>query len=348
MKRSLSDIVQQLGGHLEGDDIIVHQISPLSQAKSGDICFFNDTKHTASLMQCQASAVIIADKHQHLTALPKIVCDNPYAYFARLSQLFHPMPSFSPGVAASAVIDPSAQIHASCHIAHNVVIGARCRLGAGVVVQANSVIGDDVQIGDHTRIDAHCVLYQGIHIGANCHLSSGVVIGADGFGYAPDHDAWVKIPQVGSVIIGNQVDIGANTTIDRGALDNTVIEDGVKLDNQIQIGHNCKIGAHSVIAGCVGIAGSAKIGSHCRIGGAAMILGHLDIADRVTISPGSMITRSIHQPDTYTALMPFMPHADWLKLAAGLRNIASIIDKLKWIQQRLNRFESQVNTDKKE
>jgi UDP-3-O-[3-hydroxymyristoyl] glucosamine N-acyltransferase len=172
-------------------------------------------------------------------------------------------------------------------------------------------------------------------LGRRCKIAAGAVIGADGFGYAEQNGVWVKIPQVGRVIIQDDVEIGANTTIDRGALDDTIIEQGVKLDNLIQIGHNCRIGAHTVIAGCVGIAGSAHIGKHCKIGGAAMILGHLEIADHVTISPGSMITRSLKKSDTYTALMPFQTHGDWLKTAAQIRHMDTLVNRIKLLEDQV-------------
>jgi UDP-3-O-[3-hydroxymyristoyl] glucosamine N-acyltransferase len=196
-------------------------------------------------------------------------------------------------------------------------------------------VGKGASIGADSRIQSNVVIYHGCHIGRSCNVASGTVIGADGFGYANQSGAWVKIPQVGKVIIGNNVDIGANSTIDRGALDDTIIEDGVKLDNLIQVGHNCIIGEHTVIAGCVGIAGSAKIGKRCRIGGAAMILGHLEIADDVTVSPGSMITRSLHKSDTYTALMPFQTHAEWLKTAANLRHLGDLTDRIKQLEKQV-------------
>jgi len=197
------------------------------------------------------------------------------------------------------------------------------------------VVGDHVVIGNGTHLDANVTIYTHCLIGERCILSSGVVIGADGFGYAEERGRWVKIPQVGRVIIENDVEIGANTTIDRGALDDTVIEAGVKLDNLIQIGHNCRIGEHSVIAGCVGIAGSARIGRHCKIGGAAMILGHLDIVDHVTITPGSMITRSINRADTYTALMPYQPHAQWLRTAARIRHLDDMAAHIAQLEKEL-------------
>jgi UDP-3-O-[3-hydroxymyristoyl] glucosamine N-acyltransferase len=218
-------------------------------------------------------------------------------------------------------------------------IGDRVTLRPGVRIGAGCVIEDDVTIGANTVLEPRAVVKHGTVIGSNCHLFSGCVIGNDGFGYAEEQGQWVKIPQVGRVVIGNHVDIGANTTVDRGALDDTVIEDGVKLDNLIQVAHNVRIGAHTVIAGCVGIAGSAVIGAHCKIGGAAMILGHLQIVDGVTISPGSMIMRSIQQAGTYTALMPFQKHEDWLRTAANIRHLEQYQLKLKQLEQAISNIQ---------
>jgi len=214
------------------------------------------------------------------------------------------------------------------------VIGKNVILDDDVIIGPGCFLGDNVSIGKHTKLEPNVTVYSDSIIGENCNISAGSVIGADGFGYASKAGTWVKIPQVGKVIIGNNVDIGSNTTIDRGALDNTIIEEGVKLDNLIQIGHNCLIGAHTVIAGCVGVAGSAKIGRRCKIGGAAMILGHIEIADDVTISPGSMITRSLKISDTYTALMPFQTHENWLRTAANLRHLTDLNEKLKQLEKK--------------
>jgi UDP-3-O-[3-hydroxymyristoyl] glucosamine N-acyltransferase len=216
-----------------------------------------------------------------------------------------------------------------------VVIGEHVVLGDFVVIGAGSVIEHDVVIQSHTKLEPNVTIKHHVTIGQHCHIFSGAVIGSDGFGYAEEQGVWIKIPQVGHVVIHDHVDIGANTTIDRGALDDTIIAEGVKLDNLIQIGHNCVIGAHTVIAGCVGIAGSARIGRHCKIGGAAMILGHLDVVDHVTISPGSMITRSLLQADTYTALMPFQSHKSWLTTAANIRQLNSLSAKIKLLEKEI-------------
>jgi UDP-3-O-[3-hydroxymyristoyl] glucosamine N-acyltransferase len=331
----LSEITARLGGVLVGEDVVVNRVSSVANAQNGHVTFLTETKYLAALTMTKASAVILSEENQHLTELPRIVNDNPYAYFAKVSALLNPALEVTPGIAASAVIDSTVQVPASCSIGPNVVIEADVELGEGVVIGSASVVGKGASIGADSRIQSNVVIYDGCHIGRSCNVASGTVIGADGFGYANQSGAWVKIPQVGRVIIGNNVDIGANSTIDRGALDDTIIEDGVKLDNLIQVGHNCIIGEHTVIAGCVGIAGSAKIGKRCRIGGAAMILGHLEIADDVTVSPGSMITRSLHKSDTYTALMPFQTHAEWLKTAANLRHLGDLTDRIKQLEKQV-------------
>ena len=336
---TLIEIVGHLGGELMGEgNTVIHRVASLVNAKSGHIAFCAHSKYLPLLANCQASAVIVNTQSVYATSLPRILTDSPYAYIAKLSALLNPVTQLMPGISSRASVDASTIIPPSCEVMAGAIIGQRVQLGEQVLIAANSVIGDDVIIGNNTSIDSNVTIYADSHIGARCHLSSGVVIGADGFGYAEEtaldgSQYWIKIPQVGRVLIADDVDIGANSTIDCGALDDTVIETGVKIDNLVQIGHNCHIGAHSVIAGCVGIAGSAFIGRHCKIGGAAMILGHLTIADHVTISPGSMITRSIQSAGTYTALMPFQQHEEWLKTAAHVRKLNQMSDKIKWLEK---------------
>jgi UDP-3-O-[3-hydroxymyristoyl] glucosamine N-acyltransferase len=333
---SLREIAAQLGGEVLGDgEVTVSRMASLASAKAGDLSFLSDSKYRSLLVTTGASAIIVGNEARDATSLPRIVTENPYAYFARVSSLLNPVMAVERGVHATAVIDPTASVPESVSIAAHCYVGRHARIGENVVIGPGSVIGDYVHIGDNSCLHANVTIYAGCELGKNCVLSSGVVIGADGFGYAEADGKWVKIPQVGRVIIADDVEIGVNTAIDRGALDDTVIEEGVKLDNLIQIGHNCRIGAHSVIAGCVGIAGSARIGRHCRIGGAAMILGHLEIADGVTISPGSMITRSLAKADTYTALMPFQSHDKWLKTAAHLRHLDDMWTRLAQMENEL-------------
>ncbi|SDK15828.1 UDP-3-O-[3-hydroxymyristoyl] glucosamine N-acyltransferase [Methylophilus rhizosphaerae] len=337
---TLHEITASLGGEVDAGNTDaatqVSRLSSLAQAQAGSIAFFNDTKYTQSLQATLASAVILRPEHRHLTALPCILTDNPYAYFAKLSALLNPPRQYANHVHATAVIGYETPLPPELTIDAMATVGDRVTLGNGVRIGAGCVIEDDVTIGAHTILEPRAVVKHGSVIGEHCHLFSGCIIGNDGFGYAEEQGQWVKIPQIGRVVIGHHVDIGANTTVDRGALDDTIIEDGVKLDNLIQVAHNVRIGAHTVIAGCAGIAGSAVIGQHCKIGGAAMILGHLHIVDGVTISPGSMIMRSIQQPGTYTALMPFQKHEDWLRTAANIRHLEQNSLKLKLLEQAIN------------
>jgi UDP-3-O-[3-hydroxymyristoyl] glucosamine N-acyltransferase len=285
--------------------------------------------------------VIVGVAEREATALPRIVTSNPYAYYSRVVALFHPERRPSAGVSAHAVVDASAQIGNDVSVAAFAVIGKNARIGANVIIGEGCVVGDDVTIGENTRLYPRAVIYQGCIVGHHCIFHSGVVIGADGFGLANENGRWLKIPQVGRVVIGDDVEVGANTTIDRGAMGDTVIEEGVKLDNQIQIGHNCRIGAHTAIAGCVGIAGSTKVGKRCTIGGGAGIVGHIEIGDDVHISGFSLVSKSINQPGTYTSISstPFTTHADWLKLAAHLRHLDTYADKLKTLQDKIKQLE---------
>jgi len=299
---TLDEIVQRLGGRVAGNpDTRVEQVASLEHAGVRQISFFTGKRHRDRLATTRAGAVILAPEAEGDTGRPRIVADNPYLYFARVAQLFNPLVTQPAGVHPSAVVAKSARL------------GARVSIGAGCVV------GEGVEIGDHSCLYPRVVIYANCTLGRRVIVHSGAVIGADGFGIADDNGHWVKIPQVGGVRIGDDVEVGANTTIDRGALDDTVIEEGVKLDNQIQIGHNTRIGAHTAIAGCVGIAGSADIGRHCTFGGAAMILGHLKIVDHVNISAGTFISRSILRPGTYTGIWPVDEHDSWARSAAWLR-----------------------------
>jgi UDP-3-O-[3-hydroxymyristoyl] glucosamine N-acyltransferase len=301
---TLGQIAARLGGRVAGDpQTLIRQVASLERAGAGEIAFFNAPKYKAKLAETRAAAIILAPESEGLTKTPRIVCDAPYAYFAKVSQLFNPVVSQPAGVHPSAVVAPSA------------------RLGKNVSIGAGCVVGDDVTIGDESCLYPRVVIYRGCTLGARVVVHAGAVIGADGFGIAPENGRWVKIPQIGGVRIGDDVEIGANTTIDRGALDDTVIEEGVKLDNQIQIGHNVRIGAHTAIAACVGIAGSADIGARCTIGGAAMIGGHLKIADDVHISASTAIPGSILKPGTYSGFWPYEEHEAWRRTAASLRRL---------------------------
>ncbi len=333
---TLPEIAAWLGGEVRGDNgVRVSQIASLQHAQAGQISFLTDSRYLPVLGSTTASAVLLAAEHADATDMPRIVVTNPYVAFAKVSAKFNPPEDVPVGIAASAAIAEDCVIGAGVSIGAHAVIERGATLAENVVIGAGSYVGQGVGIGAGTRLCANVTLYFSCQVGSGCIIHSGTVIGADGFGYADDDGRWVKIPQIGRVLIGNDVEIGANTTIDRGALDDTVVENGVKIDNLVQIGHNCHIGAHSVIAGCVGIAGSARIGQHCRLGGAAMVLGHLEIADGVTISPGSMITRSIHRAGTYTALMPFQEHGEWLKTAAQVRRLETLVERVANLEKEL-------------
>jgi UDP-3-O-[3-hydroxymyristoyl] glucosamine N-acyltransferase len=273
---------------------------------------------------------------ERLTRLPRIVADNPYAYFAHLSRLFNPDPEPVAGVHSSAVVDDDATVAATAQVGPQAVVCAGATIGERTVVGAGSYVGEGASVGDSCVLHASVVVQAGCRIGARGILHPGVVIGADGFGIAAENGRWVKIPQVGRVLIGDDVEIGANTTIDRGAIDDTVIGDGVKLDNQIQIGHNCHVGAHTAMAGCVAVAGSAKIGSHCTIGAAALILGHLSIPDNTNISAATVISRSIHKAGTYTGMFPFDDNASWVRNTAYVRHLSELADRIKALEKRLS------------
>jgi UDP-3-O-[3-hydroxymyristoyl] glucosamine N-acyltransferase len=322
---TLKEIVERLGGEAIGEvGAPLTGVATLDSAGPDEIAFLANPKYRSRLSSTKAGAVILGPGDRDAADMPRIVTDNPYAYYARTVALFHPEPRWSPGIHPFAQVDGSANVDASAEIGAFVVIGAGASIGEGARIGSHCTLGDGVSIGAGTRLHPRVAIYDGCSVGARCVLHSGVVIGADGFGMARDEGRWIKIPQVGAVRIGNDVEVGANTTIDRGALDDTVIADGVKLDNQIQVGHNCAIGAHTVIAGCTGISGSVTIGAHCMIGGGVGFVGHISICDHVTISGFSLITKSITQPGTYTSGLPFMPHAEWLRNAVHLRRLDRI------------------------
>ena len=337
MKRTayrLTDIAARFGGQVLGEgNTSIHQVATLDSAQDGNITFLASSKYRAQLSTTRAEAIILGEADADSTSLPRIVCDNPYAYFAKVSAFLNQLPKPMPGIHPSAVIGEGAQIDPSAQISAHVVIGSNAFIGSGCVIMEGCSIGEGVTIGESSRLYPHVVVYHDCVLGQRLIVHSGVVIGADGFGIAMEEGRWLKIPQIGRVVIGDDVEIGANTTIDRGVLDDTIIEEGVKMDNQIQIAHNVRIGAHTAIAGCVGIAGSATIGRYCRIGGSAGILGHLKIADHVEISSYTLIGKSIHEPGSYTGIFPFSKYEEWRKNASHLRHLDALADKVKVLQK---------------
>ena len=319
----LATIVEKLGGQCFGSATFeVTGIAPLETAMPGQISFLSHPKYQQLLIASRAGCVIVDEQFAAAAKLRGncIVTPNPYAYFARLTQIWKLQRDGAAltGVHPSAVIDPHASLHESAYI------GPLCVVERGAKIGANTVLKARVHIGEN------CV------VGARCLLHPGVVIGADGFGFAPHEGKWEKIEQLGAVTIGDDVEIGANTCIDRGALENTLVGGGVKLDNLIQIGHNVQIGNHTAMAGCVGVAGSAKIGAHCTVGGGAVILGHLAIADHVHISAASVVTRSLPKPGNYTGLFPIDDNANWEKNAAALKQLSALRDRVRLLENQLN------------
>ncbi|PIQ14121.1 MAG: UDP-3-O-(3-hydroxymyristoyl)glucosamine N-acyltransferase [Hydrogenophilales bacterium CG_4_9_14_3_um_filter_59_35] len=337
---TLGSIVERFGGELVGDaDVVVNQVAPLSSALSWHISFLSNPKYRRQLQNCRAGAVIMGVAERDATDLPRILSDNPHAYFAKVSALLNPRQALAPGIHSTAIVDQTATIPTSATIGAFVFVGAGVKIGEHVVIGSGCHLGEGVEVGDDSLFYPQVVIYQGCVIGKRAILHSGAVIGADGFGLAMENGCWIKVPQIGRVVIGDDVEIGANTTVDRGAMDDTIIENGVKLDNQIQVAHNVHIGAHTAIAGCVGIAGSAKIGKYCTVGGSGMILGHLEIVDRVNISAGTLVTKSIAKAGTYTSVMPFSEHQDWLKNAAHLRHLDKIAEKLSELEKKISELE---------
>jgi len=339
---SLAEIAARLAGvvpvEVAGDGACrVTQAGALDAAKSGQIAFLANPRYRSYLCNTRASAVILTP--QMAAELPEgmaaLLTPNPYLCYAHVVALLNPPARKTPGIHPAATIEAGAEIPASCHVGAGAWIGSGTVLGERVEIHANAMIGERVVIGAESVIYPGVSIYADCRIGARAIIHSGAVIGADGFGFAPEggEGRWIKIPQIGSVVIGDDVEIGANTSIDRGAIEDTIIGDGVKLDNQIQIAHNCVIGAHSVIAGCVGIAGSAKIGHHVALGGAAMILGHLAIAPHTEISPGSMVMKNIRESGKYTALYPLERHDDWLRNAALVRRLGEMADRLNALER---------------
>jgi UDP-3-O-[3-hydroxymyristoyl] glucosamine N-acyltransferase len=323
----------------------VFGIAPLDGANASHITFLSNPKLRAQAANTQAAGLILsAADNAAIGAAYKgarIVCDNPYAYFAKAASLFaeqHAIPPVA-GIHPGACVDPAAQIAPTAAIGPHVTIEADAVIADHCVIEAGCFVGRGAKVGSATHLYPRVTFLAGCEIGARGIIHSGAVIGADGFGFANEDGAWLKIPQTGRVVIGNDVEIGANTTIDRGALDDTVIEDGVKLDNQIQIAHNCHIGAHTAMAGCVGVAGSAKIGKYCTFGGAAMVLGHLTIADHVHISSGSLVSRSIMEPGQYTGFYPLSKNAEWEKSAAIVRNLGTMREKIRELEKKMKLLE---------
>lgn len=340
MAATLSELVARFGGELIGDGMrTVRQVAPLERATPDDIAFVSQSRYLPQLADTRAGAVILPADARDASSLPRILTPNPYLYFARVSALLNPPPRPAAGTHPAATVAQDAAIAADASIGAGAVIGSGAVVGARTVIGPNCVVGDHARIGDDCLLHANVTLYHRCEVGDRTILHAGSVIGADGFGFALNEGRWEKIPQIGRVLIGDDVEVGACTAIDRGALEDTVIEEGVKLDNLIQIAHNVRIGAHTAIAACTGIAGSAKIGRHCTIGGAAMIFGHIEIADGTRISTNTLITKSLPRAGTYTSALPFSEHEVWQRNAVHMRNLDKLVHRIKQLEKRLTELE---------
>ncbi|MEL7627551.1 UDP-3-O-(3-hydroxymyristoyl)glucosamine N-acyltransferase [Pectobacterium aroidearum] len=333
----LDALAQQLDAQLHGDgDIVITGVGSMHSAKTGQITFLSDSRYREQLAGTQASAVVLTEADLPYCQVAALVVKNPYLTYARMAQLLDTTPQPATDIAPSAVIAPDATLGQQVSVGANAVIESGAQLGDGVVIGPGCFIGKDARIGAGTRLWANVTIYHRVELGEHCLIQSGAVIGSDGFGYANDRGNWVKIPQLGTVRIGDRVEIGASTTIDRGALDDTVIGNGVIIDNQCQIAHNVVIGDNTAVAGGVIMAGSLKIGRYCMIGGASVINGHMEICDKVTVTGMGMVMRPITEPGVYSSGIPLQPNKVWRKTAALVMNIDEISKRLKAVERKVD------------
>ncbi len=321
---SLGELAVRFGLELHGSpDTRVSHVATLAEAAAGSLSFLADSRHRRELAATRASAVVLAAADAPDCPVAALVSENPRLAFARMAALLHPEPGQVSGVHPTAVIATGVRVPASATVGALAVIEEDVQLGERSWVGPGCILQRGARLGEETRLVARVTLYPGVELGARCLVHAGAVIGADGFGLAADGGTWVKIPQVGSVRVGDDVEIGANTTVDRGAIGDTVIGEGVKLDNQIQVGHNVIIGAHTAIAACTGISGSTTIGKRCMVGGMVGFAGHLSIADDVVITGCSLVSASIRAPGSYSSGMPAVPTRAWRRMVANWRRFGA-------------------------
>ena len=337
MSFTLAEIAKISGAVIDGDaGRAINGVSSLTEAKPGDISFLSNKRYVRHLKTTKASAVILSAEYKKLCPVDSLISDDPYLAITKVLRAMHSEKECVPGIHPSAVISNESVLAENVSIGAHVFVDDGCTIGAGVQIGPGCSIGRNVVIGKGSRLSANVTINDAVEIGENAIFHSGVVIGADGFGIVKDQGAWLKIPQIGSVQIGDNVEIGANSTVDRGAIANTVIENGVKLDNQVQIAHGVRVGEHTAIAGCVGIAGSAVIGKRCMIGGLSAISGHIEIADDVIITGMSGVSNSIKTAGIYSSGIPVTENKKWRRNIARFRNLDDITRRLKQLEQGLN------------
>ncbi len=334
MTLTLGELAQKLGLELRGEaGLAIRGVCALAPGKPGHLSFLTDGSHRKQLVTTQAAAVILHPKEAEGWHGPALLAKNPHAAFARAAAMFEQRVKPATGVHPSAWVSPQARLDPSASVGPMSVVEAGAQIGPNVEIGPGCVVGRDVKIGDGTRLVARVTLCDGVTLGRRCNVEPGAVLGARGFGLTQDGERWLEVPQLGSVVVGDDVEIGANTTVDRATFDNTVIEDGVKLDNQVHVGHNCRIGKHTAIAGCVGISGSSDIGARCQIGGAVGIAGQLRIADDVVITGYSLVTKSVEQPGLYSSGIPIVPAAEWRRQVARLRQLDEVAERLRALEK---------------
>ncbi|QSX77242.1 UDP-3-O-(3-hydroxymyristoyl)glucosamine N-acyltransferase [Agrilutibacter solisilvae] len=326
---SAADLARQFGLDLQGDGAVrVHGVGTLARAQAGQLAFLANSKYRSQLADSRASVVVLGADDAAAHAGTALVARDPYAAFARISALFAPTPRRDAGIHPSADIAADAVVDPSAHVGAFVSIGERSRIEAGAVVGPGCIIGEDCVVGPGCELVARVTLVTRVRLGQRVVVHPGAVLGAAGFGLAMDAGRWLNVPQLGGVVIGDDCEIGANTTIDRGAIEDTVIEEDVRLDNQIQVGHNVHIGAHTAMAGCSAVAGSARIGRYCLIGGGAGVVGHLEICDKVVITAMSLVTHSIREPGEYSSGTPLMDNRSWRRNAARFKKLDALARRL--------------------
>ncbi len=319
-----SELAARFGLELRGEDRAVEGVGTLADATPAQLGFLANPRYRAQLAQTRAGVVVVREADADARDGTVLVARDPYVAFARIAALFERKPAQAPGIHPTAAVDASASVDPAASIGPHVSIGARSRVAAGAIIGPGCVIGEDCEVGEGCELQARVTLLVRVRLGRRVRILPGAVLGGAGFGLAMDGGRWINVPQLGGVVIGDDCEIGANTTIDRGALEDTVLEEDVRLDNQIQIGHNVHIGAHTAMAGCSAVAGSARIGRHCLVGGGAGILGHLEVCDRVVITAMSLVTHSIREPGEYSSGTPLMDNRSWRKSAARFKQLDRI------------------------
>ena len=336
MTVTLGELAVRFGCELRGDpSTVVDSVGSLAQAGARAVTFLVNPKYVSQLRETRAAAVILDAKSASQSPVAVLVAANPHATFARVATLLHPDPPLNPGIHPRASVAASAQIEASAEISAQACVGERARIGARCFIGPGSVVERDAVIGDDTRLLARVFIGHRVQLGARCTVQPGAVIGGDGFGFAPEKGAWVKVPQVGTVVVGDDVEIGANTTIDRGALGDTVIEEGVKIDNLIMIAHNVRVGAHSAIAAQSAIAGSSVVGKRCIMGGRSGLTGHITLCDDVVVLGTSFISHSITRPGVYSSALPSEEAGVWRRIVARIKRLDSMARRLRAVEKHV-------------